>query len=316
MDVLITGITGGLGRALAARLAGARITGTCRRAEVTLEGARVVAAELGSVDWAPLVQGQDVVFHLAAYVHRKPAGLDEEAAVFELNAGSTARLAQACRQSGAILVFASTVAVLEGAEPRGRRAGTAYGQSKLAAEAAIRREGEAGLRFAIVRFPLLYGPYGRGNMEKMLQAIASRRYWPIGPSGCPKSCLAFDDAARALIACATDPAALGQTYVAAPPVAPTLGEIHRAAYAALGRRLPPAVPGALAVALALAAEAVLALLGHRARLREQVETLIAPAAYDGGELASAVGFRPEVSLHEGLRGLADWLRSRREAGKR
>jgi UDP-glucose 4-epimerase len=285
---VVTGAAGALGRALLGRLAEGKVP------VLALDRA---AADVRTADFASMVRAGDVVYHLAAYVHRLPRTAEEVREVHEVNHGATVRLADACAAAGATLVFASTVAVSAASE---------YGKSKAAAEEAIRELGARGLRFSIVRFPLLYGPHGRGNMERMLAAIRAGRYWPIGDPGTPKSCLHFDDAARALLLAAER--GLGDTFVAAPEPTPTLGEIHAAAYAAAGRRLPGVnVPRGAALAAARTLRVLIRLAGRETRLPEQVETLTAPAGFDGGPFARRTGFAPEVGLAEGMRRTVRWM---------
>jgi nucleoside-diphosphate-sugar epimerase len=143
-------------------------------------------------------------------------------------------------------------------------------------------------------------------MERMLQAIGSGRYWPIGDPATPKSCLFLDDAAHALTLAAER--GLGGTFVAAPDPCPSLGEIHAAAYAALGRRVPRfSVPRGAALAAARALQMAAGLAGRTTRLPDQIETLTAPAAFDGAPFARATRFAPAVGLAEGMRRTARWL---------
>jgi nucleoside-diphosphate-sugar epimerase len=230
-------------------------------------------------------------------VHRLPRTAEEIREIHDVNHHATERLARACLAAQAKLVFVSTVAVSADSE---------YGRSKAAAEEAVRRLGGDGLSFSIVRFPLLYGPHGHGNMERMLQAIRKGRYWPIGDPSTPKSCLFLDDAARALLLAAEG--GLGGTFVASPMVAPTLGEIHQAAYAAVGRRAPRGtIPRGAALAAARAVQALAGLAGRSIRLPEQIETLTEPASFDGTPFARATGFSEAVDLAEGMRRTAHWL---------
>ncbi len=317
--VLVTGATGALGRAAGIALAGedAQVHGLVR----TVPPARprgfsqIVLGDLTSFPWRAAVAGYDAVFHLAAFVHRTPTK-DERDELFEVNASATARIAEACRDSGALLVFASTVAVLGRGNSGSADAGTSsedpltdYARSKLDAEDAIRREGTRGLEYVILRFPLLYGPHGRGNMERLLRAIARGRYWPFGDQAVPKSCLHFDDAARAMVAAWHAHGPRGRTFVVAPSSTPTLGGIHAAAYAAAGRRMPRPLPGSTVLALARLLDVITAPLGARRKIATQVETLVAPSRHDGAEFASATGFRSEVHLEEGIRATMRWLQS-------
>jgi UDP-glucose 4-epimerase len=295
---VVTGAAGALGRALIAQLAkvGTSVLGL-DRVEAAIPGATVERCEIATAPFAEIVRLGDVVYHLAAFVHRLPRTAEEIREIHEVNHHATARLAQACLAAHAKLVFVSTVAVSADSE---------YGRSKAAAEEAVRRLGRDGLSFSIIRFPLLYGPHGHGNMERMLQAIRSGRYWPIGDPMTPKSCLFLDDAARALVVAAEK--ALGGTFVASPNVAPTLGEIHAAAYAAVGRRTPRVtIPRVAALAAARAVQAMAGLAGRSTRLPEQIETLTEPASFDGTPFARATGFSEEVDLAEGMRRTARWL---------
>jgi nucleoside-diphosphate-sugar epimerase len=291
--VVITGVAGALGRALLA-LVRAHAPG------LPILGLDLPHCDIATARFADIVRPGDVVYHLAAFVHRLPRTADEVREVHEVNHHATARLATACAEAGATLVFVSTVAV---------SAGTEYGKSKAAAEEAIRRLGERGLCFSIVRFPLLYGPHGHGNMERMLEAIRAGRYWPVGDPATPKSCLYLDDAARALVAAAER--GLGGTFVAAPDPVTTLGEIHAAAYAAAGRRMPGVpIPRGAALAAASALQAALAVAGRATRLPDQVETLTSPAGFDGRPFALATGFAPVVGLEDGMRRTVRWMEGR------
>jgi UDP-glucose 4-epimerase len=296
--VVITGAAGALGRALVARISGrgTPVLGLDRE-EVTIAGATLERCEIATAPFSDIIGPGDVVFHLAAFVHRHPRSAEEVREVHEVNHHATSRLAAACLDASATLVFVSTVAVSAGSE---------YGKSKAAAEDAIRNLGGKGLTFSIVRFPLLYGPHGHGNMERMLQAIRAGRYWPIGDPSTVKSCLFLEDAAGALVLAAER--GLGGTFVAAPEVAPTLGEIHSAAYAAVGRRCPrTTIPRGAALAAARAVQALAGLLGRSTRLPDHIETLTAPAGFDGSPFARATGFVPKVGLEEGMQRTAAWM---------
>lgn len=310
----VTGATGGLGRALLQHIPVERVAVIARGEVPAGFAGTVVRADVASARWGDLIGPGDVVFHLAAWVHRRTTTSAEVQRAHEVNAAATARLAAACRQVGAKLVFASTVAVfgrdaagVSDASPVGPSSD--YARSKLAAEDAIRGEGEKGLRFAILRFPLMYGPWGRGNMERMLRAIAGGAYWPVGDPTTRKSCLFFGDAAGALLLAASEPKVERGTHVVTPGSSCSLGEIHEAAYRSLGRTVPSfSIPYSVALFLGRGADLGLRALGRGPRLAEQVRTLASPAWYDGSRFAALTGFRAAVSVEEGLRQTAAWLR--------
>lgn len=311
--VLVTGLTGGLGRALASHLPPGEVIAVDRRPPPPGLASRLVQEDIATLRWGDHLDAATVVVHLAAAVHVRPGDEAEVRQMYRTNAEATARLAAACREAGSTLVFASTVAVFGGAPgPVGDGALAApvtdYAKSKLLAEEAVRAEGARGLGFAIVRFPLLYGPWGRGNMERMLRAIGRRAYWPLGDQSAAKSALFFDDAAGALLLAAQAPGARQGTFVVGPGKPPSLAEIHAAAYRAMGRRRPPAMPGWLALPAARAADAALRLAGRDSHLAEQVATLTAPASFDGSRFAKVTGFEVKVTLEEGMARTAAWLR--------
>jgi UDP-glucose 4-epimerase len=311
---LVTGAAGGLGRALAARLPQDGLTAVDREAPPSGATSRSVRGDISSLPWAGLLGPGGVAFHLAAIVHQRPRDESEVRLTYAVNADATARLAAACREAGATLVLASTVAVLGSGAPGPIGDGappdpaTHYARSKLLAEEAVRGEGARGLRYVILRLPLLYGSWGRGNLERMLRAIGRRTYWPLGDQSTPKSVLCLDDAAEALLLAVRTPAVHQGTWIVGPPAPATLGQIHEAAYAAMGRWRPPALPG---WALALAAgglDAALRLAGREAHFGEAVRKVSSPAWYDGSGFAAATGFEPRVSLAEGMARTASWLR--------
>lgn len=315
-DVVITGVNGALGRALARRLAGRfTVMGTTRCASTVLDGVtRVIVADVGEIPWRDIIREGTTVYHLAAFVHRRPSSASDLSEMRRVNVLSTAGAARACRELGASLVFASSVAVLGRDEssralPAEMLSISEYGRSKLEAERAIRGEGERGLRHAIVRFPLLYGPYGRGNMERMLRAIGAGRYLPLGDRATRKACLFMDDAAAALELSSAVAAPGIAEFVASPARAPTLGEIHDAAFAAMRRRAPPHIPRSVALIPAYAGDLALRMISRRPWFVQAISTLTGASEYDGSLLASVTGFRDRVSLEEGLRRTAEWIRS-------
>jgi nucleoside-diphosphate-sugar epimerase len=314
----VTGATGGLGRVLVGRLMAESMgvvgVGLHEPEDGVVPFRRFVVQDVSSASWPRVIDGSRVVFHLAAFVHRAPRTAEDQRRVFEINHEATIRLAASCRESGATLVFASTVAVFGPPDGRRRRdeddvaPATPYARSKWLAEQAIREEGGRGLRFVILRFPLLYGPHGRGNMERMVRAMVRGRYWPVGRPTVRKSCLFLGDAAEALLRAWRSPATAGGTFIVAPDETPTLHQIHEAAYGALGRDVPrPILPRPLALGAARLIDLAAHAAGRRTRLAEQVRTLTESTDYDGSRFAAAAGFRPRTDLRSGLRETVRWV---------
>ncbi len=170
MRVFITGATGQLGwdvcreldrRGIAHRGVGSR--------ELDITDASAVERVLA--DYAP-----DAVIHCAAWT-KVDAAEDEPEACWAVNADGTARLAAACREAGAKLLYISTDYVFPGDGERfyepddpTRPAGV-YGKSKLAGEEAVRSALE---RCFIVRISWVFGKNGGNFVKTMLRLSESR----------------------------------------------------------------------------------------------------------------------------------------------
>jgi len=312
--VLITGVTGGLGHALSKALIDRRyrIVGIAkhRPPDGTDPLEEFIAADIAEIDWDRALRGCETVFHLAGYVHRSIATESDRVVAWRTNVDATARLASACRRHRIRLVFASSVAALQySTSESGQKNASEYARTKWWAEHQVRAEADRGLEFVILRFPLLYGPGGRGNMERLMRAIHRRRYWPFGAGSAKKSCLFFGDAAQAMVRASQAAGALCGTYVVAPPVPATLEQIHRHAFAAFGRRSPPPLPLPVVTAATRIVDAVSPyLIGRPTSLTASAKTLASDAAFDGSAFAKACGFKPAVALAEGLKTTADWIR--------
>ena len=277
-------------------------------------GCRVVSGGLDDdAALAALVQGQDVVFHVAGLVAaRSPAEF------LRTNADATARLARAAALAGVRrLVLVSSLAV-SGPSLPGRAAEerdlpapvTAYGRSKLAGEQAARASGAP---LTIVRPPAVYGPRDRAFLA--LFRWASHGLVPLLGDGSQELTLVHArDLALALVAAAESPQALGGTYHAAHPTVVTQLELALAIGRAVGRpvrtlRLPSPVVRA---ALATAGTLTRALGGAPLLDADKAHELLAPGWVASSQaLWRDAGWKALVGLDEGL---AETARHYREAG--
>ena len=288
--LVITGATGFVGRALAARLP------EFTSLSLAGEGWR------GSLATADL-RGATVI-HLGARVH-EPDGRDE--AFRADNVEKTEALARAAAAAGARrFVLASTVKVFGEESPRGRpfreddapTPEDAYARSKLEAERAVAR---AGIGHAIVRIPLAWGPGVGGNFRALIGLAASGLPLPFAAIANRRSLVHVEDLAQALVLAATHPKAEGRVWVAAPPEPVSTPGLVAALRAALAM---PARLFAMPVALL---EAASSLAGRGARVRRLTRSLEA----DGMPMRQVLGWRPTRSLEGDLAATVDaWRRER------
>jgi dTDP-4-dehydrorhamnose reductase len=176
--LLVTGASGYLGSALAARAAAAgwAVTGTVHgRPESAPAGLDAVVAldvrDAGAVTAVVRAAAPDAIVH-TAYVQ------DGDAA-HAVNAGGAGHVAAAAHAAGARLVHVSSDAIFRGAEDRLLLEGdtadpvTAYGATKAAAEVAVRAACPEAL---LARTSLLYGAPGRAARSKHEEvALAAAR---------------------------------------------------------------------------------------------------------------------------------------------
>jgi len=181
-NILVTGAGGFVGDALCRRLAasGYRVTGQFRNAppKTAWMENRITGDLTGISDFGPLVEGIDVIVHLAARVHMmRDTAADPDAAFLKANADVTQRLAQAAAENGVgRFVFLSSVKVNGEATTDTPFRDTdvpapedAYGRSKLAAENALAEiSANTQLPVTTLRIPLVYGPGVRANFASLM----------------------------------------------------------------------------------------------------------------------------------------------------
>lgn len=163
MKVAVTGGSGVLGAQLLPALQSA--------------GHATVSVALRNADVPASLNGVNAVVHLAAIAHRGAAP-DE---LHEVNVRLAERIGRQAVAEGARFVFISSVKVHGEAsnapltERSPVRPADPYGESKARAENALRAI--AGLRLAVLRPPLVYGPGVKANFLALMRTIA--RGWPL-----------------------------------------------------------------------------------------------------------------------------------------
>jgi nucleoside-diphosphate-sugar epimerase len=184
VNVLVTGASGFLGRAVCAELGerGHDVSALVRRPGSEPPGTTALAGDL--VDAGALAAALDrarpeCVVHLAAEI----ASQRDADRIAEVNVEGTRRLLDACRAAGAPrFVFASTVVT---GDARGAEIDedsvlpveTAYGRSKQEGERLVR---ESGLSSVIIRPSHVYGPGGWYEEEFVKRLRQPGRFAVIG----------------------------------------------------------------------------------------------------------------------------------------
>jgi nucleoside-diphosphate-sugar epimerase len=318
-SVSITGAAGFLGWHLAEAFhaAGWRVRGLVRpgSAKPLPEGVERVEAHLaqrfaGSGSLEAACAGSTLVIHGAALVRAaRPEAFDET------NVRGTAAAVAAANAAGARLVLISSQAAggpgtiecpaREDAPPRPV---TAYGRSKLAAEAVVLAE--ARVPWTILRPSAIYGPRDRGFLP--LFRLASRGwFFRLTRPDSAFTLVHVDDVVRAVLLAAEERAS-GASLFVGHPTPHSADELLRSIADAVGRPFRPlVVPPALLEMLALGGDLWWALGGRPLLDTTRLSELRADGFVCSVEAArEQLGFVASVPLQEGVARTAKWYRER------
>jgi nucleoside-diphosphate-sugar epimerase len=251
------------------------------------------------------------VVHLAGRVHvLREAFADPEAEFHRVNVLGTERLARAAADAGVErLVFVSSVGVhgqatsglafTEEHEPSPRNV---YAVSKWDAERAVREvAAETGLEYVILRPPLIYGPGVKANFLRLLEVVDRRLPLPFGSIDNRRSLLYVGNMADAIVECASNPRAAGETFLLSDGEDVSTPDLVRRISIALGRH-PLVLPFPLGL---------IRVLGQLTGRAAMIEPLLDSLVVDSGKVRRTLDWKPPHTLEEGLRDTARWFKGRR-----
>ena len=313
--VLVNGASGFVGQMLCAELLrqGWEVKAALRAPHQLPSGIKSVTVGQidGGTDWTEALAGVDIVIHLAARVHvMKESATDPLAEFLQINLHGTVNLAQQAAQAGVKrLVYVSSVKVngertadlLSFTESDQPHPQDPYGTSKWQAEQALQRIAQkTGLEIVIVRPPLVYGPGVKGNFLRLLTAIDRGIPLPLASANNLRSLVYVGNLVDALIACATQPAAAGQTYLVSDGEDISTAKLVEKIAAALGRHnrsfyFPPAL---LRVGATLLGRA------------EQADRLFDSLRISDKKIRDDLAWSPPYTLEQGIYETAEWYRAR------
>ncbi len=330
MKVLITGGTGFIGSRLGLRCLGrgddVRVLGADRggaeaenRKLLEEHGAEIV---LGSVvdreAMFRLVEGADVVFHLAAAQHE--ANVPDQV-FWDVNVTGTENLLDASVAAGVRrFVHGSTIGVYQadtGATVHPNSPllpDNIYGTTKLKGEERVRAYRDK-LPVTIARISETYGP-GDRRLLKLFRGVERGVFFNIGPGQNLHHLVHIDDLVDGLLRAADSDRAVGETYVLAGPRPVSTDEMGRTVAEVLAVK-PPRLRIPITPLLWVAAilETVLRPLGIQPPLhRRRMDFFRKSFSFDPGHAEELVGYRPKIEFAQGAEETADWYRARGELG--
>jgi len=153
-----------------------------------------------------------------------------------------------------------------------------------------------------------------GNLARMVEAVAARRFPPIPPVANRRSMLHVDDAVAALVLAAESPRAAGRTYTVTDGRAYSTHDVYTWARSALGQQPPRfVVPDAVLRALARVGDVVAVVARRRAPFdRAAYRKLFGSAEYASDAIGRELGFAPRHGLEETLPTIVVALRTGRD----
>ena len=325
MRALVTGGSGCLGRALVNRLV--RAGEFCRVLDVEgpaggslPRGVEYVPGDVRALEQVRrAVQNIDVVFHFAAVVH----GRGDEESVHAVNVGGTANVVQAAAECGVLrMVFASTIGVygvevgqnIREDQPEDPK--TLYARSKQQAERLVL--GARGVEGVVLRFPVAYGPFDRGNVSRLIRAIDRKRFVQFGNGRHVRAMISSQRAAEAAMLAAQSPAVSRQAIQAADLPHPSLKGLIDAIRKALGLsgaalRLPCWVGRSAA----RCCDGLSAVMGTSGPFSTSVfNKLFCPLSLDCRKAADLLGLGAGCDLAKGVSDEVAWLRGTGRLGTR
>lgn len=320
-EFLVTGSTGFIGSAVAARLAamGASVRGLSRDPQKAAASPYQVYVgdirELSSI--RPAFEGIDIVVHSAALVSERANPED----LHRVNVDGVKNVLAASRDAGVKrIVHVSSCAVYGSPQVFGvdertplKEAGSPYHVSKVQAERAIRAwVSRSDLELVIARPSQVYGPGSEPFTIRPMRAILSGRMFLIDGGRFLFKPVFIDNLVEGLIRCATHPEAPSQAFNLTDGYS-IPWRILFGAYAHMaGVDRLPSLPYPAAWLLALAFEAQAALAGEPANInRRAIQSLRSMNSFSNRKAVTKLGWEPEVGLEGGLRRTEVWLR---EAG--
>lgn len=312
--ILLTGATGFVGNAVlkqlmqqpevAVRTYGRRASAGVRYDRAADASPQLMSHVTGEIsaaaDYAPALVDVVVVIHCAAQAHIYKNATNRQAEFNHVNCDGTLKLARQAIEAGVKrFVFISSIGVNGSHNKKGpfKHNDAAdpwdeYTQSKYAAELGLRQIAkETGLEVVIIRPPLVYGANAPGNFGKLIQAVMSARWLPLGAIHNKRSFVALDNLVDLIITCIDNPNAVNQIFLVSDDedISTTrLLEMMTRAADKSSRLLP--VPVSL-----------LRLVGKLTGKQAVIERLCGNLLVDISYTKEILGWQPPISVEEGIR---------------
>ncbi|WCD82155.1 NAD-dependent epimerase/dehydratase family protein [Pseudomonas sp. TUM22785] len=304
MKILVTGAAGFVGKVLSTRLVKSSYTvrAAVRACSVSDVGLTAVGEITELTDWTAVLDGVDVVIHLAARAHKlNERGADLLSEYRRVNVGGTKGLIDQCIKSGVKrFIFVSSIGVNVSGDPVDTPYSeccvcspyTSYALSKYEAEQVVTRASNAGLiETVIVRPPLVYAGHAPGNFQRLLKIVHSGLPLPFAALNNKRSMIALENLVDFLTLCVWHPAAANELFLVADELSVSTPQIVRYISEGMGKKanLLPAPD----IFMRWGAQ----LVGRKDLYFQLCKSLVV----DASKARDLLRWTPSLSIEEGLR---------------
>lgn len=322
-SVLVTGASGFTGGHLARKLLdlGANVTLLARSdanqqiQEFVKRGAKLICGDVRDRSTVfKAVEGQDVVFHVAA-LFREAKHSDQ--VYFDVNYTGSLNIFDAAEQAGSVRVVHCSTNGVHGTidNPPGNedspfKPGDVYQESKLKTEMEIaKRVQSRNSDIVIIRPAMIWGEADT-RFRKMFKAISRRRFPIIGTGQTLCHWLYVHDLVDGFLLAGIVPEARGRTYLLAGAEIVTLEQtVNAIAHCAGVKPLPLKIPARPIQILGTLVEAICVPLGIEPPLhRRRVDFFVKNRAFDISRARNELGFRPQFEFQEEVRRIFNWYK--------
>jgi nucleoside-diphosphate-sugar epimerase len=280
----------------------------------------IVPAALNSPEAIDLLTRDcDVVFHLAAKVHSLPKTPKEEQDFYQVNVAGTEGLLESARANKVRrFVFFSTVGVygkdadFHGDEQSPCRPVSVYAKSKHAAEQSVLdAASHGGPEGVVLRFPVVYGPFDRGNVAGLVRAIYRKHFFYFGNGEALRSMISSRNAAEAAYRAAFEPRAANKVFCVTDGRDYTVQELVECICHALNVSWrPPHVPLTMAKGMGKVGDFLETVARNPLPINsDKVKKLSRPLTFSCEKAKEELRYQPMESLPDGMAKEVEWLRT-------
>lgn len=255
--------------------------------------------------WGPLLDGVEIVFHLAARVHvLNDTAKDPLSSFRQVNVEGTRKLLQACiDKSVRKFLFMSTVKVHGEGRLEAYREddpffpSEPYAISKAEAEEQIQVVADQShLDTIVIRPPLVYGPRVKANFQKLIHLAYHRIPLPLGSVDNQRSLVFIDNLIDFLVYCFSHPKAVGRTFLVSDGENVSTARLFSKISDAMGKK----------VRILDAPPFFLTIIGKLTGRIASINRLCGSLTVDASKAEKILGWQPPMTLDQGIKATVDW----------